>query len=420
MIILKDGAGTHYKNRVLLLYPASYPGQMESLPLPLLYIAEPLLEHGFAVEILDQRRETDFFGNLGRAIGPDLVCIGITCMTGPQIEQVATIARFIRTKAKTPIVLGGPHPSLLPEETLASGLLNFIVLGRGESAFLGLVQALSRDEPIDRLPQMGGVKADGSLFVNRAAAVVVEAKAIPDYLIARYDWFSTIPIVTSFGCPYDCSFCSEKVLYPNYSERSAEDVVAMIEQALELKPGLIAFIDDNFLLNRRRVFLIFSLCERKGIRIPFVCTGRVDEVMSMSHADLRFLRARGLVGVFFGVESGSPGVLARLNKRITAEMVCTLNQRLKGEGIIPHYSFMAGFPGETKEDFEQTVRLMSRLKQENPQAAIYKLNRYTPYPGTRLFASAISAGFKPPSTFEAWSGQHYYSEEYAVPYDLYL
>ncbi len=101
-------------------------------------------------------------------------------------------------------------------------------------------------------------------------------------------------------------------------------------------------------------------------------------------------------------------------------MVLRLNLRLRQEGIMPHYSFMAGFPTETREDLVKTVRLMNRLKKENPRAVIWKLNEYTPYPGTELFDLAIQEGFKPPERFEEWSHIHFYSKEYGLPYDISL
>jgi anaerobic magnesium-protoporphyrin IX monomethyl ester cyclase len=109
-----------------------------------------------------------------------------------------------------------------------------------------------------------------------------------------------------------------------------------------------------------------------------------------------------------------------INKGITPDMVLDLNLRLRKEAIVPHYSFMAGFPGETRVDFEETVRLMDRLKQENPEALIWKINRYTPYPGTKLFDVAVQGGFRPPATFEGWSRVHFYSGEYGLPYNLRL
>ena len=81
---------------------------------------------------------------------------------------------------------------------------------------------------------------------------------------------------------------------------------------------------------------------------------------------------------------------------------------------------MAGFPTETREDIEKTLKLIEILKQQNPRAVIWKINKYTPYPRTELFNLALQCGFDPPKTFEEWGRVHFYSEEYSAAYDVYL
>jgi radical SAM superfamily enzyme YgiQ (UPF0313 family) len=385
----------------------------------LLYIAQPLIEEGVDVEIIDQRLEKDFFGRVHQRITPDLICIGISCISGPHIEQVIRISQFIRKVTDTPIVLGGPHPTLLPEQTLESGLVDYVVIGKGEAPFLNLVRALKMDGSMQGVSRVG-YKENGRMVIHKGPMPEINVRNIPYHLVSQYGRPLNVPIVSSYGCPYHCSFCVEKVLHTNYSEVPVGDVLFMLEEALRLGPDFINFIDDNFLLNRKRVIELFSSCQRKGFDFRWVCTGRVDEVLSLDDEVLRFLEKRGFIAIYFGIESGSPKILKLINKRITPEMVLKLNLRLRKEGITPHYSFMAGFPTETEEDIEKTIGLMNRLKEENPRAVIWKINQYTPYPGTELFDLAIQNGFKPPEKFEGWSHIHFYSKEYAAPYDLYL
>jgi len=405
------------KNRVLLLYPAAEGVQWNLIPLSLLYIAQPLIEEGIDVEIIDQRLEKDFFGRVHQRITSDLICIGMSCITGPQIEQVVRISEFIRKVTDTQIVLGGPHPTLLPEQTLESGLFDYVVIGKGEVPFLNLVSALKMNGSVQGVPKVG-YKENGRIVIHKGLVPEINIRTIPYHLVSRYGRPSTIPIISSYGCPYHCSFCVERVLHPTYYELPISDVLLMVEEALSLRPECIDFIDDNFLLNRKRVTELFSLCQGKSLDFRWLCTGRVDKVLSLDDETLTFLRKRGLVLIYFGIESGSPKILELINKRITPEMVLKLNLRLRKEGIVPHYSFMAGFPTETGEDVEKTIRLMNRLKEENPRAVIWKINQYTPYPGTELFDLAIQNGFKPPEKFEEWSHIHFYSKDHAAPYDV--
>ncbi len=407
------------KNRVLLLYPSAEAEQLNLIPLSLLYVAQPLIEDGIEVEIIDQRREKAFYDILQERISPDLICIGISCITGPQIDQVIRIGEFLKKATEVPVVLGGPHPTLFPEQTLESPFIDYVVLGKGEAPFLNLIRSLRKGASFDEVLNVG-YKRDGRVVIKKGLVPDIPVRKIPYPLVSRYGRPSTVPILSSYGCPYHCTFCVEKVLHPSFCERPLPDVMYMVEEALRLRPQFLNFFDDNFLVNRKRVVDLFSWCRQRGLDFLWICTGRVDAVSSLDDETLRFLKQRGLVGIYFGIESGSPRILRLIRKGIAPEMVLALNRRLGQEGIIPHYSFMAGFPTETEEDLRETLRLMNRLKMENPRAVLWKINQYTPYPGTEMFDLAVQNGFKPPERFEDWSHVFFYSKDYAEPYDVQL
>jgi anaerobic magnesium-protoporphyrin IX monomethyl ester cyclase len=428
-------------NRVLLVYPSTGAQDLTLLPLSLLVIAQPLLEHGIDVEIIDQRFERAFFETLAQRVAREPICIGINCITGPQIEEVVRISRFLKTLTDAPIVLGGPHPTLFPAQTLESPLIDYVVIDRGEAPFLSLVKALRENRPPEGVPRIG-YKDNGNTVFTKVSVQDITVRDIPYPLVLGYGRPSTVPILTSYGCPYDCAFCVEKVLHPVYQELPSADVVYMIEEALRLAPQFITVLDDNFLLHLPRVMEVFGMCRQKQLNFRWACTARADvvsrlkdctapaisrqsglelsECLPTQDETLAFLKRTGLVGIYFGIESGSQKILTLINKEITPDIVLDLNLRLRAKAIVPHYSFMTGFPGETRGDFEKTVQLMDRLKQENPEALIWKINRYTPYPGTKLFDVAVQTGFRPPPTFEGWSRVHFYSEEFGLAHDVHL
>lgn len=407
------------RNRVLLIYPAADTQDLNLVPLSLLYVARPLIEDGIEVDIIDQRFEKDFYGRLIDLLSKDPICVGINCITGPQIEQIVKISAFLRKVSKAPIVLGGPHPTLLPEQTLESPFVDYVVIGKGEAPFLNLVKALRDGTSLERVSRVG-YKWNEKMVINNGFVEDIAIRDVPYRLVSRYGRFSTVPILSSYGCPNNCAFCVEKILHPTYHELPLTDVLSLLEGAIRLRPQLITFIDDNFLVNRRRLVNLFTLCAQRDLRFPWLCTGRVDTVMGLSDELLAFLKERGMVAIYFGIESGSQKILKLINKGITPGMVLDLNQRLRRERILAHYSFMAGFPTETGEDIQETIQLMKRLKKENPKAVIWKMNRYTPYPGTELFDLAVQNGFKPPEKFEEWSHVYFYSKEYTAPYDVHL
>ena len=92
-----------------------------------------------------------------------------------------------------------------------------------------------------------------------------------------------------------------------------------------------------------------------------------------------------------------------IRKDVTVGQILEANRRLARAGIRPHYSFMAGLPGETESDVYATVRFMRRLKKEHPGALLSPIKGYVPYPGTRTFETAVEMGFDPPRTLEGWS-----------------
>ena len=193
------------KNRVLLIYPATDTEEINLIPLSLLYVAQPLVEDGIGVEIVDQRFERDFYRSVHQRINTDLVCIGISCITGPQIEQVIKISEFVRKVTNIPIVLGGPHGTLLPHQTLESPFIDYVVIGRGEAPFFNLVRALKMNASIEGISRVG-YRANGRIVINSSSVSDITVRRIPYFLISRYGRPSTIPIVSSYGCRYHCSY----------------------------------------------------------------------------------------------------------------------------------------------------------------------------------------------------------------------
>ena len=119
------------------------------------------------------------------------------------------------------------------------------------------------------------------------------------------------------------------------------------------------------------------------------------------------MKRAGFKQLLVGVESGSNRILAQIKKDITIDQVLTANTKMKNAGIKPIYSFMAGFPFESVEDIKETLFLMNRLSQENKEAFVYKLQLYTPFPGTEIFDYAANHGMRFPESLSAWKNYHY-------------
>ena len=154
-------------DHVVLVHP--HPGPKDRdvhiLPLGILYVAAPLVAQGYSVSAIDQRKDNDWRTTLkGLVTRPGTVCVGISTMTGPQIAHGLDMARVVREAAPDlPIVWGGVHPSLLPEQTAAHPLVDIACFGEGETVFPPLVEALARGRDWKDLPGLAYKGDDGKV-----------------------------------------------------------------------------------------------------------------------------------------------------------------------------------------------------------------------------------------------------------------
>lgn len=362
-------------------------------PLNLAYLAGFLIKNGLEVEIWDLEVE-----NLQEKISQkkkkkDVNHIfGITCIT-PLINKAHNISRIIKEEfSDVMVIVGGPHPTALPEETLLE-FPNFdiVVIGEGEQTLLEICQRLSGGR------DLGGVK--GIAYRHNCDIKMEEARQVIDNLdslpfperslldinlyqghhvsrgFSRY--FLTISeLITSRGCPYSCIFCSCHT--GNLRFRSAENVLLEIDECVvKYNACHVTFMDDTFTLDVKRLFKICS--GLKKFNLTFDCYGRVDNV---NEELLQEMKDAGCEKISFGVESGSQRILNLIKKGITLEQICNAFKWTHKVGIrYVEGSFMIGcHPQETKEEIKQTLRLIKEIKPDILMLAIT-----IPYPGTELY-----------------------------------
>ena len=195
-------------------------------------------------------------------------------------------------------------------------------------------------------------------------------------------------LFTTHGCPYQCVFCACPALFRgSYRAYAPERVVDEIEELVARGCHVFSFRDDTFCLERDRVIRICGDIVDRGLSISWFAQVRVD---LLDEELVKHMRRAGCREAGFGVESGSPRVLRRLKKNINVEKVVEAVRWLKSWGILPAAYFMYGHPDETREDLEQTIRLIRQVIAEGgvvhwPMAAV-------PYPGTELLRYAREGG----------------------------
>jgi anaerobic magnesium-protoporphyrin IX monomethyl ester cyclase len=186
-------------------------------------------------------------------------------------------------------------------------------------------------------------------------------------------------MITSRGCIFSCKYCSSSLIMGRkFRTRSPENVVDEIEHLIDkYKLENIAFMDDTFMLNRRRANAIADEIQNRGLDIGFVASSRVDMV---NQKLLEKLKKSGLTTLYYGVESGSQRILDLMKKGITLKQAEDAVKSAKDAGLEVLTSFILGFPGETREEMDKTIDFSIKLNADYSQYSIL-----TPFPGTPIY-----------------------------------
>lgn len=393
---------------VLLVFPGKLKAPDPQVPLALLYIAASLKQEGFNVRILDMRLEDYRRFPVGNP-----VFVGITCMSGLQIKYALEFARYVRMQnASIPLVWGGVHPTLLPEQTASHDYVDVVVRGEGELIVKDVANRLVQNE---RLDDVLGItyKSNGTVKSNpdgKAINLDDIPVALPYELLQmhKYPSFKSgrFHIQTSRGCPHRCGFCYNSLFNKNrWRGKSAKRVLEEIEFILQKYPHIkiIDPIDDNVFVDEYRVKQICQGIIDRKLDIQWRANCRFDYLASYEKEFLELLWQAGCVELDFGGESGSDRIQQLIRKDVTAdEMLQSVdNLRRWAPSIEPYVSWMSGLPGETDDDLVQTFELMDRMCAVNPKTQHYGIFVYTPFPSPVM--KYLPPEFTPPQTLEEWS-----------------
>lgn len=408
-------------SEVILIYPRTLwdiKNVTTRLPLAALYIGSMLKANGFTVQVIDQRVDDRWADTLRRALAERPLWVGISSMTGLQIKWGLAAAQIVRQADPTiPIVWGGVHPTILPEQTLAHPLVDLVAVGEGEMTALELSRALRRDGLNADLSGIAGLvwKRNGEMFFNAPRSFTpmddlppldYSLVEIEHYILSEVPGERSLQITTSRGCPMRCGYCYLTVVPDGrrYRAESPERTVEHIERLVrEFNLNAVHIIDDEFFTQRRRARRVCELLLERGLQLTLRTNCRIDYIDRMDAEELALFRRAGFKHLYLGAESGNDRVLGLINKGITREQIVRVNQKLKAAGIAPKFSFMGGFPTETVAEVKDTMRLMVQLVEENADAYTTPVQLYSPYPGTALFDLCVQTGMPMPETLEEWT-----------------
>lgn len=386
-------------------------------PLGLLYLASELTARGFSVKIIDTETTSNWSKALVGAMEETTLLVGIGVMTGHQIGDAIDFAAAVKRIRNVPVVWGGLHPSLLPEETLRHEMVDIVVIGEAEMTLADLAESIRNHDSLEGVRSIV-YKQNGEIIHTRPRDNFLEMDKLrlPDYRMVDVEYYANqtrsfmgerkgcLDLNTDRGCPNRCGFCYNlKFNARRWRAMSAEKVLdAIAAMVNRYRIAAINFTSDNFFVNKERVRAIASgLIERK-LNIAWHADIRVDTFLQYDDSLLSLIKKSGCAELTFGVESGSDQILQLICKDIRVEDVLRAHARALDFGFRVNYHFMIGFPDETSADIRATSRLIYRLSGQEG-ITIFGPAIYTPYPGTPLFDRSVQLGFRQPRSLEAWT-----------------
>lgn len=357
-------------------------------PLGIAYIAAVLEKGGIDVRIIDAPAVDMDYETIKSEVesySPNLVAITAVTPTIGSALKVAEISKKACPGAL--IAMGGYHPTFTYQELLKNDYVDLVVIGEGENTLLELAQALDSRQDISKVKGIAF-----KTFKTSSRGIIEDLDTIPfparhllpmdDYKIMNMK-FTIGTLISGRGCPYHCSFCASSAMHGHKLRlRSSENVVDEMEHLIQDHHAeILAFMDDTFTLNKKRVYDICDDMKERGIDNYWGCTARVDTI---SEDLLKKMKDAGCITLFLGVESSDQQSLDELNKRITVDKIKKTFELTKKHGVRTIASVALGMPGDTRKSIENTIKFVKSLE---PNYAIFSLA--TPYPGTDFYAKSL-------------------------------
>jgi len=363
-------------------------------PLNLMYLASSLEEESYSVKIIDDDLLQKGYENVSKQaekLNPQLVGVTATTSTIKSALKYLELIKNILPESLT--VIGGPHTTFMPYETLKnSDNLDVVVIGEGEETMVDLADHATQN--IEDINDVNGIVyrdlKDGNLRTTEKRPLIKDLDKLPFPArhLVPFDSYGvsqeqTGGIITSRGCVYNCNYCSSSLIMgKKFRSRSPGNVVDEIEELIDTYHiNDIGFMDDTFMLNKKRASDIADEIKARDLDLTFVASSRVDRV---DKSLLENLKSSGLKTIYYGVESGSQRILDLMKKGITLKNVEDAVKMAKDVNLEVLTSFILGYPGETEEDMNTTIDFSTKLDSDYCQYSIL-----TPFPGTPIYKDLI-------------------------------
>jgi radical SAM superfamily enzyme YgiQ (UPF0313 family) len=381
-------------------YPQYARGINETMvtpPLGLAYLAAVLEKNNHQVQIIDAnilRIKSEKIAS-SFVFKPDLIGISVNIVNYREAIECAALLKS--SYPNTPIIFGGPYCSALAKSILEKTLaIDAIVIGEGENTLLEIAEAVGKKNMFVNIKGVA-YRDQGQIIHNQPRPLIENLDEIPlpaYHLLPHPRVYKTRSrswpvgyVITSRGCPYQCTFCNRNIFGTFWRPHSVNRVIAEIEYLIG-RYGIkqLDILDDNFTFDTDRARRILEVLVQRSFKLHInlqngVRVDKVDEDLLLK------MRKAGVSNIRFGIETANHDIQKRVKKNIDLKRAVSLTKTARSLGMVTYGFFMIGLPGDSSETMKQTIKFAINM---NPHFANFSI--CIPFPGTELFEEIKKKG----------------------------
>jgi radical SAM superfamily enzyme YgiQ (UPF0313 family) len=336
-------------------------------------------EKGWDTEVIVEQFQKIDFEKMRDA---DLVGVSTITSTAPRAYAIADKIRALGV----PVILGGPHVTFLPDEALEHA--DFVMRGEAEEAFVTFLESWSNGKHYTQVPNLSYRVAGKSIHNPiKPLSKPLDENPFPDFSLSpsvnkKFMGTTIIPVQTSRGCPFNCTFCSVTGMFGKaYRFRSTENVIAELSRYNRANT-FVFFYDDNFAANPRRAKQLLRRMIEEKFKFKWSTQVRADMAKDLELVEL--MKKAGCQTLFIGMESVNPKSLKAMKKKQSVEEIAQASRILRRQGIHVHGMFVYGFDDDDWHTVQETVRFAKQARLSSTQFMIL-----TPFPGSDFYDQAM-------------------------------